>query len=132
MRNDKENLIVKLTFKFALKIIDYTEKLRQLKKFEMASQLIDSGTSIAANIREAQNVESKADFIHKFKISAKKADETEFWLELCKVSKHYPNPDTELFEELEAIIKIVSKILSSSKKTRISNRQITKLEKYVR
>jgi len=126
MRNDKENLIVKLTFEFALKIIDYTEKLRQLRKFEMAGQLFDSGSSIGANIREAQNAESKTDFIHKFKISAKEADETEFWLELCKDSKHYPNPNTELFEELEAIIKIVSKILSSSKKSTFSNRQITK------
>ncbi|MBS3738893.1 four helix bundle protein [Mesohalobacter halotolerans] len=126
MRNDKENLIVKLTFKFALKIIEYTEKLRSLNKFEMATQLFKSGTSIGANIREAQNAESKADFIHKFKISAKEADETEYWLELCKVSKHYPNPENELFEELEAIIKIISKILSSSKKTKFSNHQITK------
>jgi len=130
MRNDKENLIVKLTFEFALKIIDYTEKLRQLRKFEMAGQLFDSGSSIGANIREAQNAESKTDIIHKFKISAKEADETEFWLELCKVSKHYPNPNTELFEELEAIIKIVSKILSSSKKSTFSNRQITKSSNY--
>lgn len=124
MRDDKENLIVKLTFEFALKIIAYTEKLRQLKKFEMAGQLFNSGTSIGANIREAQNAESKADFIHKFKISAKEADETEFWLELCKTSKYYPDPDKELLEELNTIIKIVSKILTSSKKSKSSNRQI--------
>lgn len=50
MRDDKNNLIVNLTFDFALKIITFSERLRQLKKFEMASQLLKSGTSIGANI----------------------------------------------------------------------------------
>lgn len=115
MRNDKENLIVKLTFEFAIKIIAFSEELRRLKKFEMASQLFNSGTSIGANIREAQNAESKADFIHKFKVSAKEAEETGYWLELCKASEYYPNPEDVLFEDLEVIIKIVSKIMSSTK-----------------
>jgi four helix bundle protein len=118
MRDDKENLIVKLTFEFALKIIEYTEKLRALHKYQMASQLFNSGTSIGANTREAQNAESKADFIHKFKIAAKEADETEYWLLLCLHTKHYPDPDKELFTDLDAIIKILSKILSTSKKYR--------------
>ena len=115
MRDDKENLIVKLTFEFALNIIKYTEELRSLNKFEMASQLFKSGTSIGANTREAQNAESKADFIHKFKIAAKEADETEYWLKLCKSSEFYPNPQDSLFSELEGIIKILSKIISTSK-----------------
>ena len=68
MRNDKDNLIVKLTFEFALKIISFSEEIRKSNRFEMASQIFRSGTSIGANIREAQNAESKADFIHKFKI----------------------------------------------------------------
>ena len=117
MRNDRNNLIVKLTFDFALKIIAFSEQLRQLKKFEMASQLFRSGTSIGANIREAQNAESKADFIHKFKIAAKEADETEYWLELSKNSKYYPNPEIELIEDLKVIIKVTSKIISSTKKS---------------
>lgn len=116
MRDDKENLIVKLTFEFALKIIEYTEELRSLKKFEMASQLFNSGTSVGANTREAQNAESRADFIHKFKVAAKEADETEYWLKLCKASDFYPDPKDDLFTELKAIIKILSKILSTSKK----------------
>lgn len=80
MRNDKENLIVDLTYVFALKVIKFSEELRSFQKFEMASQIFRSGTSIGANIREAQNAESKRDFIHKFKISAKEADELEYWL----------------------------------------------------
>lgn len=61
----KDNIIVKLTFQFALDIIKYTEGLQENKKFVIANQLLKSGTSIGANIREAQNAESKADFIHK-------------------------------------------------------------------
>lgn len=115
MRNDKKNLIVDLTFEFAIKVIEYSEQLNKLKKFEMASQIFRSGTSIGANIREAQNAESRKDFIHKFKISAKEADELEYWLSLCESSNHYPAPDG-MKKDLEAIIKIVSKIISSSKK----------------
>ncbi|NAS31695.1 four helix bundle protein [Flavobacteriaceae bacterium R38] len=116
MRNDKKNIIVELTFDFALRIIEFSEYLRGLNKFEMASQIFRSGTSIGANIREAQNAESKADFIHKFKIAAKEADELTYWLNLCRASKHYPNPPTNSLEELESITKIISKIISSSKK----------------
>lgn len=59
MRNDKDNLIVKLTFEFALEIICFSEEIRKTNRFEMASQIFRSGTSIGANIREAQNAESK-------------------------------------------------------------------------
>ena len=76
MRNDKENLIVKLTLEFALDIISFSELLEENKKFVIARQLLKAGTSIGANAREAQNAESKLDFIHKMKIAAKDADET--------------------------------------------------------
>lgn len=66
----KENVIIKLTFHFALHIIKYSEGLQENKKFVIANQLLKSGTSMGANIREAQNAETKADFIHKFKIAA--------------------------------------------------------------
>ena len=59
----------------------------------MANQLFRSGTSIGANVKEAQNAESKADFIHKMKISIKEVEETEYWLLLCKHSKEYPDTD---------------------------------------
>lgn len=68
----------------------YTEKLEELRKYVISNQLLKSGTSVGANVREAQNCESKADFIHKFKIAAKDADETENWLLLCKYSENYP------------------------------------------
>lgn len=115
MRNDKKNIIADLTFKFSLLIISYSEELKQLNKFEMSSQIFRSGTSIGANIREAQNAESKKDFIHKFKVSAKEADEVHYWLKLCKESEFYPTPKDELFSDLDSIIRIMSKIISTSK-----------------
>lgn len=110
----KDNLILKLTFEFSLELIMFCEKLEELKKFNMANQLFRSGTSIGANLREAQNSESKLDFIHKVKISLKEADETEYWLALCNESKNYPNT-TELSQKLISIIKILNKIVASSK-----------------
>jgi four helix bundle protein len=114
MRNDKENLIVKLSLEFALEIISFSELLEDQKKFVIARQILRSGTSVGANIREAQNAESKIDFIHKMKIAAKEADETEYWLTLCEMSKKYPF-DKNLKEKLQSIIKIISKIISTSK-----------------
>jgi four helix bundle protein len=91
MQERVQNPIVKMTFDFALKIIAYAELLENQRKWVMANQLMKSGTSIGANVREAQNAESKADFVHKFKISAKEADETEYWLLLCNYSDSYPD-----------------------------------------
>jgi four helix bundle protein len=113
--NKGENLIVKLSFDFALKIIAYCDALDVQKKYIVSRQLIRSGTSIGANVREAQNAESKADFIHKMKIAAKEADETEYWLLLCKNSLGYPNCD-ELIALCLSLVKVLSKIISSSKK----------------
>ena len=114
MRNDKDNLIVKLSLEFALEIIEYSELLVEHKKYVIARQILKSGTSIGANIREAQNAESKTDFIHKMKIAAKEADETEYWITLCELSKNYPN-NLPLKEKLLSIIHILSKIISTSK-----------------
>jgi four helix bundle protein len=72
MRNDKDNLIVNKSFEFALKIIAFSEEIRQINRFEMASQIFRCGTSIGANIREAQNAESKVDLFINLKLQLKK------------------------------------------------------------
>ena len=110
----KENQVLNLAFDFALKIIESTEELESKKGFNMANQLFKSGTSIHANIREAQNAERKVDFIHKMKIAAKEAEETEGWLMLCKYSKSYPEPD-QLLQNLTSILKLLNKIISTAK-----------------
>ncbi len=114
MRNDKPNLIVDLTFKFALNTIEFCDELEKHKKFPMSKQFFKSGTSIGANVMEAQNAQSKADFIHKLKIAAKEADETMYWIKLCNLSKSYPT-NNELAVELASIINVLSKIISTTK-----------------
>lgn len=115
MRNDADNAILKLSFAFALKIIEFSELLESKKRYNLANQLFRCGTSIGANVKEAQNAESKADFIHKMKIAAKEGDEAEYWLLLCKEAPSYSDPD-ELISDLAVVNKILSKIISSSKK----------------
>ena len=111
--SDKPNLIVDLTFKFSLKIIRFTEELESKRKFNMANQLFRSGTSIGANVREAQGAESKIDFRHKCKIAYKEAEETEYWLALCKHAESYPF-DENMYNEVLSIIKVLGKIISST------------------
>lgn len=114
------NLIVQLSFTFALKIIQYTATLENRRKYVIARQLLKSGTSIGANVREAQNAESKLDFIHKLKIASKEAGETEYWLLLCNESDGY-NECNELIRECNVIIKLLSKIIASTKRNKQLN-----------
>ena len=110
----RENAILEFSFNFALNIIKFTENLETLRKYNMANQLFRSGTSVGANIREAQSAESKADFIHKVKKADKEANETEYWLLLCQHSESYPNCEN-LLEDVLVLKKIMSKIIGSSK-----------------
>lgn len=115
MRDDRENVVVVLSFNFAKEIVFFTDILFEKKKFVIANQLVKSGTSIGANIREAQNAESKNDFIHKFKIAAKEADETEYWLMLC-FECYADERCLVLLDNLRNLQRVISKIISSSKK----------------
>ncbi|MFP9114968.1 four helix bundle protein [Flavobacterium sp. RHBU_3] len=114
---ERENLIVTKSVDFALEIIQFCELLEQHKKFVIAKQLLRCGTSIGANIHEAQNAESRADFIHKVKIAAKEVEETKYWLLLCERSNSYPfNPALKI--GIGEIGLIIYKILSTSKANR--------------
>ena len=114
MRDDKQNLIIEKVLNFSLQIINFTEVLEQDRKFVIAKQLLRSGTSIGASVFEAQNAESKADFIHKMKIAAKEASESFYWLMLCERSSSYPF-DGKLKADLNEIIRILSRIIATSK-----------------
>ncbi len=112
--SNKPNLIVELTFSFSLKIIVFSELLESKRKYNMANQLFKSGTSIGANVKEAQGAESKDDFKHKCKVAYKEAEETEYWLSLCKNAESYPF-EQDMLDDVQSIIKILGKIISSSK-----------------
>jgi four helix bundle protein len=108
------NPILVKSFEFALEIIEYTQLLEENKKYVIGRQLLKSGTSIGANVREAQSAESLGDFIHKMKIAAKEADETEYWLQLCIHAKNYPTHGG-MIEKNKELIKLLTSIISKSK-----------------
>ena len=116
----ENNPILKLSFEFSLMIIRYCETLESNKKYALSRQLLKAGTSIGANCMEAQNAESKADFIHKIKVAAKEADETQYWLLLCDYSKDYPDC-SELLRKLDEIQKVLNKILKTAKTKNLIN-----------
>jgi four helix bundle protein len=93
-----KNILKIRSFEFALKIVKLKQNLVETKKeYCLSKQLLKSGTSIGANIREAQNAVSKPDFINKLGISQKECDETIYWLELLYQSNYISK---ELFETL--------------------------------
>ncbi|RYE38067.1 MAG: four helix bundle protein [Sphingobacteriales bacterium] len=110
----KSNLIVDITFKFSLGIIKFAEKLEERKRYVISTQLIKSGTSIGANVWEAQAAESRADFIHKMKIASKEAEETEYWLLICYKAWEFVDVKDLLFQ-LVRIKRVLGKIISTSK-----------------
>lgn len=101
------------SFLFAKLIIRFCLELKEQKHYELTKQLIRSGTSIGANVRESQRAESKKDFKHKLKIALKEADETKYWLELIDseiiaVNKEITDLNEELIKLLVTIIKNTS------------------------
>jgi four helix bundle protein len=118
---DQNNPVVRHSFEFALMIEAYCEECRAKHKFDIARQLFRAGTSIGANVWEAQDPESRADFIHKMKIAAKEARETLFWLLVCKYSPNYPPTDPILLK-LSEIRKLLNAIIHSSKRHSPLNR----------
>ncbi|OJV53712.1 MAG: four helix bundle protein [Bacteroidetes bacterium 43-16] len=114
VESTESNIILKLTIEFSLEVIDYVAILESQRQYVIANQLLKSATSIGVNAHEAQNAESKLDFIHKFKIAAKEVEETKYWLILCNSSSHYPDA-SGLQEKLEVIKRIINRIIASSK-----------------
>jgi four helix bundle protein len=109
-----ENIILNKSIDFSLDIISYCEILEEKRKYVITNQLLKSGTSIGANIHEAQNAESKADFIHKMKIAAKEIEETKYWLILCEKAESYFFNEN-LKQKIKEISLITYKIITTSK-----------------
>lgn len=114
METKKPNAIVDKTFEFACEIVEFCSHLKNDRHFEIASQLIRSGTSVGANVREAQRAESKVDFKHKLKIALKEADETKYWLEL--IDAKITTVDQKLFQFIDEIIRLLVSIIKNTSK----------------
>jgi len=125
MENRTNIDIQERTFKFGVRIIKFVDKLpRTLSATELGKQLLRSGTSIAANMEEANGAESKSDFIHKVSIAYKEARETRTWLGMIKAAI-LPNAAevTDLHTECDEIVRILFAILRKARSARAGPKQ---------
>jgi len=119
----KPSIIQDKSYAFALRTIPLAKRLKEQKEFEIAGQVLRSGTSIGANVEEALAGISRADFIAKMSIASKEARETRYWLRLMRDSKTVPetiiapieNDCLELIRILTAIVKTSQSELANSK-----------------
>ena len=107
------NVLKEKSYKFALRMVKLSQYLRSNNEFELSKQVVRSGTSIGALVREAEFAQSRADFIHKLSIALKEANETGYWLRLLRDGQYIStqmhdsiNPDNEeLIKLLVSIVK---------------------------
>lgn len=116
----ENNVILSKTYSFALEIIKLCKLLQiEEKEYILSKQLLRSGTSIGANVNEAQSAESIVDFAHKMGISAKECRETIYWLQLLKDSNQIKEEIINKYiSESKEILKILNSIIISSKKNK--------------
>lgn len=108
---EKENTVKSKSFSFAFLIVNtYKQLSTEHREFIMSKQLLKSGTSIGANVREALSAQSTADFIHKMSIALKECDETLYWLELLNMTDYM---EKRRFDQLKTEANSLRKILSS-------------------
>lgn len=112
MYAEKKNIVLEKSFQLALRIIKLTTELSKTNRI-LADQILRSGTSVGANLNEAQASLTKREFVAKVSIAAKEIRETKYWLQLLTESKLIER-DIELEELVEEIIRITTKIIKSS------------------
>ena len=108
----KENIVMRKSLAFSVRIVNLTKYLQEEKKeFVIAKQVCKSGTSIGANIAEAQRAQSTADFVSKMKIALKEANETQYWLQLLFETKYLKEQEfVSLHDDLVEILKMLTAI----------------------
>ena len=107
------------TFDFALLIIDAYKFLRRNNEYIFSNQILKSGTSIGANVHEAQTAQSKKDFVSKMAVASQEARETEYWLRLLDKSGYLStfNQKETVFSEALSLRKILTKIVKTSRES---------------
>lgn len=113
-----KSILKEKSFLFALRIVKLYQHLSETKReFVLSKQMLRSGTSVGANIREAQNAQSPKDFIHKLSISQKECDETLYWIELLHKSDYLS------LQEFESITSDATEILKMLKSSILTTKQ---------
>lgn len=111
----EENAILDKSYAFALAMMDTAKAIRAKHEYDLASQLWRAGTSVGANVEEAQAAQSRADFKSKMSIAAKEARESRYWLRLTRDGKVLPLAQVApLIDNIEEIIRLLTSIVKSS------------------
>ncbi|NER35461.1 MAG: four helix bundle protein [Oscillatoria sp. SIO1A7] len=105
------------SFAFAVRIVNLNKYLCSNKKeYTLSKQLLRSGTAIGALVREAEQAESKADFIHKLAIALKEANETEYWILLLRETDYLTTKESEsILNDVIELLKLLTSIIKTSK-----------------
>ena len=113
---EKKNIIKEKSFAFAIDIVNLYKALSEKKEFVLSRQVLRSGTSIGANVRESEHAQSKADFIHKLSISLKEANETEYWLDLLYETKYLSDVEFQNIKpKIIELLRLLTSIIKTSK-----------------
>jgi four helix bundle protein len=114
----EKSIIKEKSFAFAVQIVQLCKEIQENKKeFILTRQLLRSGTSIGANVREALNGESTPDFVHKLSIAQKEADESCYWLELLKATTYIEDYQFgKTHSNCIELLKIIKSIIITKKK----------------
>ena len=112
--NDFREFIKEKCLAFSVQIVELYKVLSNKNEYVLSKQMLRSGTSIGANLVEAQNAVSKADFVAKIYISLKECAETEYWLELLKRTKYITE---EEYKTIASECEEIKKILMASVRT---------------
>jgi|SRR5690606_11790953 len=113
----KENIIKDKSFAFAVEMVNLYKTLAYSKKeFVMSRQLLKSGTSIGANVREAEFAQSKPDFINKMSIGLKEANETDYWIDLLHATDFLDEQEFEKYKpKSQEMLRLLVSIVKASK-----------------
>lgn len=111
----KENVIKEKSYAFALAVVPFCRRLQEQREYVLSRQLTKSGTSIGANVEEAQAAQSRADFLSKMSVALKEARESDYWLRVLRDCGEFPNFDFHLLVELsEELIRILTSIVKTT------------------
>jgi four helix bundle protein len=109
------NPILEMSYRFALEVMSAAKAMRNRKEYDLASQFWRAGTSIGANVEEAQAAQSRADFKSKMAIAAKEARESSYWLRLAHNGGILAKEHSEsLLQQVESIQKILTSIVKTT------------------
>jgi len=112
---EKENVLKDKSYQFAVKVFRFHKLLIEKREFIISKQILRSGTSIGAMVEEANQGESKADFIHKLSIANKEANETHYWLRLLKDSEVSTDEAILLLNDCEELLRLLTAIIRTAK-----------------